>query len=128
MKDETKAWLCYSIENLKSAKILLESTLFNPCLQNIQQTVEKSMKALLIEHALGLKKSHRIFELKNILDGNGIKIDLSDDDCDYLDTIYLPSKYPLASALPYFEPNEEICNKGIAIAEKVINQVKQILY
>ncbi len=29
MKDETKAWLCYSMENLKSAKILLESTPFN---------------------------------------------------------------------------------------------------
>jgi uncharacterized protein (UPF0332 family) len=35
MKDETKLWLNYSKENLDSAKILLESKLFNPCLQNI---------------------------------------------------------------------------------------------
>ena len=47
MKDETKQWLGYGDENLKSAKVLLESKLFNPCLQNAQQAAEKSLKWLL---------------------------------------------------------------------------------
>jgi len=49
MKDETKNWIAYAGENLHSAVILLESGLLNPCLHNIQQSVEKYLKALLLE-------------------------------------------------------------------------------
>lgn len=48
MKDETQMWLRYSAEHLDSANILLESKLYNPCLQNVQQAVEKALKAILI--------------------------------------------------------------------------------
>ena len=41
MKDETKQWLNYADENLQSSKILLESHLYNPSLQNSQQCIEK---------------------------------------------------------------------------------------
>lgn len=41
MKNETRKWLDYAEENLKSAKILMDSGLYNPCLQNVQQGVEK---------------------------------------------------------------------------------------
>jgi HEPN domain-containing protein len=42
MKNETKRWLEYAEENLKSARILKDSHLFNSCLQNTQQCVESS--------------------------------------------------------------------------------------
>ena len=45
MKDETKIWIDYAHENLESARILLNSNLFNPCLQNVQQCVEKLKKS-----------------------------------------------------------------------------------
>ena len=51
MKDETRSWMTFAEENLESAKILLESKLFNPCLQNTQQCVEKALKAILIERS-----------------------------------------------------------------------------
>lgn len=35
MKDETKQWLKYADENLESSKILLQSFLYNPSLQNV---------------------------------------------------------------------------------------------
>jgi len=59
MKDETKVWLKYSRENLRSAGLLLESGLFNPCLQNVQQAVEKGLKALIVESSLKLKKTQQ---------------------------------------------------------------------
>lgn len=127
MKDETKIWLDYSKENLDSAKVLMKSKLFNPCLQNVQQCVEKSLKALLIEKSIKLKKTHSISELKNILSDNGVKIEISDEDCEFLDSIYLPSKYPVSSVLPYYEATHEICNNGICIAEDVFNFVNNIL-
>ena len=52
MKDETKLWLDYAEENYKSAQILLESHLYNSTLQNIQQSIEKDLKALFIEHGI----------------------------------------------------------------------------
>ncbi len=127
MKDETKKWLDFAKENLDSAKILFESKLFNPCLQNIQQSVEKSLKALLIENSIKLKKTHSISELKNMLSNNGIDIEISDEDCEFLDSIYLPSKYPLASVLPNYEPDLEICNMGISIAKNVFSLISKTL-
>lgn len=41
MKDETKQWLNYASENFESSKILLNSHLYNPSLQNAQQSIEK---------------------------------------------------------------------------------------
>ena len=108
--------------------ILLNSKLFNPCLQNIQQSIEKSLKAVLVENSLGLKKTHSISELKQIIEKNELfAVEITDDDCDFLDSIYLPSKYPLMSVLPEFEPNEDICGKGILLVNRVLEQVKEIL-
>ncbi|MEA3360488.1 MAG: HEPN domain-containing protein [Thermodesulfobacteriota bacterium] len=118
MRDETKTWLKYANENFQSAKVLLDSSLFNPCLQNIQQFIEKLLKALLIEFSMKFERTHSINELKNSLAAGGINIDMSKEESDLLDSIYLPSKYPLGSVLPDFEPDMEICIKCMSIAER----------
>lgn len=97
MKEETKIWLNYATENLKSSEILLESKLYNPSLQNAQQTVEKAFKALLNEYEIPVKRTHDIFELNLILINNSIIINITEDECDLLNSIYIPSKYPLGS-------------------------------
>lgn len=125
MKDEAKTWLDYSKENLESAKVLLSSNLFNPCLQNVQQSVEKALKAVQIQISAPLKKTHDILGLKTTLENSNVFIDLTGDECDFLNTIYLPSKYPIGSALPDYEPGIEICNEAIAIADKVLKSVQE---
>ncbi|MEJ2628749.1 MAG: HEPN domain-containing protein, partial [bacterium] len=116
MKNETKTWLNYARENLASSKILLERRLYNPCLQNVQQSVEKGLKAILIEKSIKLKKTHDILEIKYQLLKNNIKVDISDDSCDFLNAIYLPSKYPVGSVLAEYNPDEKICQDAIEIA------------
>ena len=125
MKDETETWLKYANENLRSAKLLFDSSLFNPCLQNVQQAVEKWLKALIVESSLKLKKTHSINELRNTLVAGGIGIDITEDECDLLDSIYLPSKYPLGGVLPDFEPDLEICTRCMAIAERINASVEE---
>ncbi len=125
MKDESHIWLDYATENFESARILLDSGLFNSCLQNIQQCVEKLLKAIMVEYSIKLIKTHSISKLKQILEDNGIVINISDDECDILDTIYLPSKYPIGSVIPDYNPNADICNECMAIAIKVENSVKK---
>jgi len=127
MKEETKVWLKYSEENFDSAKILLKSKLFNPCLQNVQQTVEKALKAVLIDNDLKLKKTHDILELRTLLSKKNIDIDISDEDCDFLNSIYLPSKYPLGSVIPHYEPDESICKRAVNIATNVSKSVSELL-
>ncbi len=127
MKDETKMWLDYAAENLSSARILLNSSLFNPCLQNVQQSVEKLLKSLFAEFSYKLIKTHSIAKLRQVLKEQGLFIDISEDDCDLLDTIYLPSKYPIGSVIPDYEPDAEICGQCIEIAEQVEQSVKKIL-
>jgi len=119
MKDETKLWLEYADENLKSSQILIKSELYNPVLQNAQQSVEKNIKALFIERGIKLQKTHNIIVLVEILKQNDIFLDIDEDQSDLLDSIYLSSKYPFGSVLPDFTPDESICKVAINIALNV---------
>jgi len=110
-----------------SAQLLLQSALFNPALQHAQQAVEKFLKAVLIARDLPLQRTHSINALRQTLANDGVDIALTDEACDLLDAIYLPSKYPLGSALPNFEPDEDMCFQCITTAERVSSMVKQHL-
>ena len=105
MKDETKLWIKYAEDNLASSKILLESSLYNPVLQNAQQSIEKYIKACFVEKGLKLRKTHSILSLNEILKQNDISLNITEDEMDLIDTIYLSSKYPFGSVLPDFEPD-----------------------
>ncbi len=99
------------------------SGLFNPCLQNLQQAVEKLLKALLIEFYLKFLKTHSINALVASLNDAEVIMDISTEECDFLDSIYLPSKYPLGGVIPDFEPDLNVCKQCIDIAKRVRNSV-----
>jgi len=101
--------------------------LLNACLHNNQQAVEKYLKATLVQFEKPFKKTHSIRELIIILSRNDIQIEISDDEVDFLDTIYLPTKYPLGSALPDFYPDEEICKNALTVAKQIQSQIHQLL-
>ena len=127
MKEQTKTWLEYADENLRSAKILLESNLFNPCLQNVQQAIEKTLKAVLAESSIKIKKTHSINELVTILAENDLSVNIKEDERDLIDSIYLPSKYPAGGVLPNFEPDMKICKQCLAIAYRVKESITHLL-
>lgn len=127
MRGSAQQWVVFADENLSAANLLLDHLLLNACLHNIQQAVEKYLKATLIHFEKPFKKTHSIRELMIILSNNGIHIEISDDDIDFLDTIYLPTKYPLGSALPDFYPDKEICENALAVAKQIQSQVHQLL-
>ena len=127
MKDETNQWLKYADENLQSSKILCESHLYNPSLQNAQQSIEKNIKAYFVENGLKLQKTHNILSLNEILKQNDVYLNITDDEIDLIDTIYLSSKYPFGSVLPDFEPDKEICLNCIDIAFRVQEDIRKYL-
>ena len=127
MRDETRIWLGYADENLASARILADHGLLNPCLQSAQQAVEKMLKTLLVESGLKVKRTHSIRELVTVLSQMGLSVPVTDDDADLLDSIYLPSKYPLGSALPDFEPNRDICMRCVGVASRLREAVEALM-
>ncbi|MGD0089034.1 MAG: HEPN domain-containing protein [Planctomycetota bacterium] len=120
MNAEVRAWLGYAGENLQTGKLCLQSGLLNPCLQNAQQAAEKALKALCLVCRVPLKRTHSIQGLCAEVRAAGIHCGLTDDECDLLDSIYLPSKYPLGSVLPDFEPDEALARQCLAVAERVL--------
>lgn len=91
MKDEAKTWIVYALENFAVAQLALENYYFNSCLQNAQQAIEKAMKAMVIDIAGSVKRTHQISELRAILLNNSIDTGLTDEECDFTDAIYVPS-------------------------------------
>jgi HEPN domain-containing protein len=127
MKAETQEWLSYASENARAAEALARDKLYNACLQNCQQSVEKALKAAITEFGLEFTKTHSIAQLCEMLGKSGRSIDVADEDVELLDAIYLPSKYPVASVLPTYEPDEAICARCVAIAAKVEKKVRGLV-
>ncbi|MGB5157163.1 HEPN domain-containing protein [Desulfobacterium sp. N47] len=127
MKDETRVWISYAEENLKVAGLALEHGHLNACLQNAQQAVEKYLKAVIIEFDLPFVRTHSIRELVGLLSEKQITSPISDDDMDLMDSIYVPSKYPIYSALPQAMPDRAICDEALDIAVRTRDFVNNII-
>ena len=127
MKNEGRQWFQFAEENCRVAALCFESGLFNACLQNAQQAMEKAFKALSLTVGLPLKKTHSIAELVADLRGTGVEIEFSEDDVDLLDSVYLPSKYPLGSALPDFFPDRNLAQHCLTLANYVIDDIRDRL-
>ena len=127
MKNETATWLGYAEENLAVALLALEQGYFNACLQNIQQCMEKSLKAVVIENGLEFRKTHSIQELAGQLTEAGLEPRITEDECDLIDSIYLPSKYPMSSILPEVEAGTGMCKQCLDVAKRVVRGAKSSL-
>jgi HEPN domain-containing protein len=69
---------------------------------------------------LAVRKTHSIDGLRRELLRKGVDCGLDDEACDLLDTVYLPSKYPLDSVLPHFDPDEAVARRCLSIADQVL--------
>jgi len=127
MKPETRQWIDYADQDEQSARLLLQSHLYNPCLYHVQQSIEKCLKAVIVAQGLAFQRIHSIQGLVNILTHHHIVVDIEDDEIDLIDSIYMPARYPLGSALPHFEPDQATCQRCLRIAERLRNWTDDLL-
>lgn len=127
MSDDFKVWFIYADENLAVARLALEGGYYNACLQNVQQAIEKYLKTALLLRKAAFLKTHSIEMLNRQVQSADIETSLSEDECELLDTIYVPSKYPMGSVLPDFVPDEEIGTRCVEIAERVRKAIQSVL-
>lgn len=124
MKDETRLWLSYAEENFEMARLALERGYLNACLQNAQQTVEKTLKAHLVETRGDFPRSHSIRELVRVAAAENGLPEITAEECDLLDSIYVPSKYPVFGVLPEQFADWKVCIQCVSIAERVMAGIR----
>ncbi len=107
MKKATAEWLKFASGDFQAAKKLSdEPDLTNIVLFHCQQTIEKSLKALLSEHINSVPRIHSVYTLFERLPENiKHKLNIQIEDIEIIDTIYIDSRYPsdmglLPSGLP----------------------------
>jgi HEPN domain-containing protein len=127
MKDEARAWMDYAEENLSVAELCLAHHHLNACLYNAQQAVEKFLKALMVEHGLPFKKTHAVLALWQSLADHGLETALTEEECALLDSVFMPSRYPLFSILPDAMPDRQTCETCIRIARSVGETIRSSL-
>jgi len=127
LRDEAKVWLTYADENFEIAKLALSHGYVNACLHNVQQTIEKALKAVVIERGLEFRRTHSVRELTQLLATAGFLVDVSDEEVDLIDSIYVPSKYPAYGVLPDSPPDQGIAEQCLEISKRIRASVDSIL-
>ncbi len=116
--EPARTWLDYALENLELSRMAMGRDLLNPALQNAQQAVDKSLKAVWVLKGQTVRKTHYIADLVEDLASLGVDARVSPQECDLLDSVYLPSNYPIGSALPDGFPTAEVAMQCVQIAER----------
>lgn len=123
---DAKEWIAFARENLQVAELTLQAGLLNASLHNAQQATEKALKAIRLVRGLGLKRTHSIRELNDDLRRAGIIVDLTQEDTELLDSIYVGSKYPGESVLPTAPPDRVVCRRCVDLVKQVLATAENI--
>jgi len=120
-----RKWIEYAQNDLLVAKNLIkeEDYVNRAVLVHCQQSIEKYLKAYMLLHDLGLKKTHDL----QLLNNDCIQIDSRfssfDDELNWLSSIYMKSRYPD----DFEDYSKELALKGLDLAKRFEDFFFQII-
>lgn len=127
MRKITEDWIKDAEDELSSALILLEHGKYKGACYHSQQSVEKGLKAVIIENGNRPEKTHDVMDLFNNVKKLGCKIDLSIDDAVFLNSIY-KGRYPTEEGLlPHGEPTKADAERAAKTAGAFMKEIKKVL-
>lgn len=128
MRKVTESWIKDATDELDSALILYENEKYKGSCYHSQQSVEKGLKALVLEKGERAGRVHDIVGLLNKVAQLGWEnTGLSMDDAVFLNSIY-KGRYPTEEGLlPYGEPSKEDGGKALSSAKGFIERLKKML-
>ena len=127
MKDAVREWMRQSEEELNMAVYLSEGGYFKGACFHAQQSIEKSIKTLLIHKGWDLEKIHSIGRLIAIARDYKIRLALSDEEIVFIDGIYRGRYSAEAGLLPLGDPSRADADKAVNIARRIFGNVKTAL-
>lgn len=123
MKESTKQWVQQAKEDLAMATYLLEGGYYRGACYHGQQTIEKLLKAALIQKSWELEKIHSIERLAIVAQDYGIDAGLSEEDAVLIDSIYR-GRYPAEEGLfPSGEPGKGDAERIVHVADRVLEHL-----
>jgi HEPN domain-containing protein len=123
MKESTKQWVHQAKEDLAMATYLFEGGYYRGACYHGQQTIEKLMKAALVQKGWELEKIHSIERLAVLAQEYGLDVGLSEEDAVLIDSIYR-GRYPAEEGLfPSGEPGKGEAERVVHIAVQVLGRL-----
>jgi HEPN domain-containing protein/predicted nucleotidyltransferase len=127
MRKVTENWLKDAQDELESASILFEHGKYRGTCYHSQQSVEKSLKSLILEKGERPERIHDIVELFNRATKLGWSLSFPMDDAILLNSIY-KGRYPTEEGLlPHGEPSREDAEKALSAARKLMQKIKNLI-
>ena len=127
MRKPTTAWMAQARDEFETAAILLSNEKYTAVCYHSQQSVEKALKALVLEKAVEIPRSHDIIELRTRVLSLGWKIALETDEAVFLNSVYR-GRYPTEEGLlPHGEPTHADAQRAYAAAGTLIQSVESVL-
>lgn len=123
MKKITQKWFEFAEKDLKSAEILFKGKEYEAAIYHCHQAIEKTIKAIIVEKEIKLRKTHDLVELLS-----DAKINLSSDILKFIDDLnpyYNPIRYPDAFIESKISYSRATCKKILATTKEVIKWIKR---
>ncbi|MBI2144423.1 HEPN domain-containing protein [Candidatus Woesearchaeota archaeon] len=123
MKEEVKIWWEQAKRDLLSAEHALQSEDYYQVAYLAHQTVEKALKALLLDRKGGFSKGHDLPYYAKQLDVPSSIMSA----CEQLNPVYLKSRYPdVAGTSPFELFSRSDAIKAVTAAKEVIEWAKHL--
>ncbi len=127
MRKETEGWIKIAWEDFQSADYLLTKSLYRMVCYHAQQAVEKSLKAILVEHEIDFPRIHNILDLSNDVKKLGFEPEIAERDAIFLNSVYR-ARYPSDQGLlPKGEPAKEDAERALTIAKNMLEWLKTVI-
>ncbi|MBK7897659.1 MAG: HEPN domain-containing protein [Candidatus Promineifilaceae bacterium] len=128
MKAITREWLARAKEDLLAAEILLaQPELTNMVAFHAQQTVEKTLKAVLEESAIATVRTHSLTRLYSLVEPH-ISMPVNQDMLDRLEAVYIQSRYPgEMGLLPHGKPSQDEAKQFYSFAQQLFQEIQPTL-
>jgi HEPN domain-containing protein/predicted nucleotidyltransferase len=127
MRKATAAWLAEARDEHDMASILVRHDKYRGACLHSQQSVEKGLKALILERGRRPARTHDIVELLNLVTADGWVVGLTMDDAVFLNSVYR-GRYPTEEGLlPHGEPTKEDAVRALQAAEAFLKDLRSAL-
>lgn len=126
MRKATSAWISDAEEEFQSARVLYEHERYRASCYHSQQSVEKGLKAMIIEKGKKPERTHDIVELYNSVKQMGFDPGLEIEDVVYLNSVY-KGRYPTEEGLlPHGEPSKADTERALLSAGRLIRKLQSL--
>ncbi len=126
MRKATDSWIKEAKDEFDSAIILYEHEKYRGACYHSQQSVEKGLKALILEKGKKPERIHDIVELLNEVKAQGWDVDLTMDDAVYLNSVY-KGRYPTEEGLlPHGEPSRVDAERAVSAAREFVKNLSDL--